>query len=211
MSLRDQLIKKGLVDKKRARTLDREAKRERKAKQSQREKKKVVERREQARREAELKAAAEARALARKEAELRREAAELPARVRQKIRANLIRARGPIPFHAVGPDGRTVHRLEVHERVAWKLRAGEAAIAALQWPERPPELVVISADAAGELRELDPSSICFLVTEVRGISAPELALPEPVEELDLRPRRATPDEVAAMRRVQGVRKASAGS
>lgn len=207
MSLRDQLIKKGLVDKKRARSLDREAKRERKAKQGQRERKKVVERREREQREAELQAAAEARALARREAELRREASELPARVRQKIRANLIRSRGPVPFHAVGPDGRTVHRLEVNERVAWKLRAGEAAIAALIWEDRPPELVVVSTDAARDLKEIAPESVCFLVTDTSGISASDLVLPEPLDDLDLRARRATPEEIAALRAAGGVRAA----
>jgi len=195
MSLRDQLLKKGLVDKKRAQQLDRQAKAERKQQQGQRERKSVLRAREQAEREAELQQTAQARALARKQAELAREQAERPARVRQKILANRIRGRGPVPFHVRGPDGRTVHRVEVHPRIAWKLRAGEAAVAALG-----EELVIINAQAARDLLEIDPSVVCFLNAEPSGISAPELALPESAAEFDLRARRATPEDIARLGR-----------
>jgi uncharacterized protein YaiL (DUF2058 family) len=198
MSLRDQLLKKGLVDKKRAQQIDREAKAERKANQGQRERKNVVQAREAADREAALKAAAEARAVARKQAELARDAAERPARVRQKILANRIRGRGPVPFHVPAPDARTVLRIDVHPNVAWKLRAGELAVAALGWPGPDLELVVINAEAALELRDIDPAVVCFLNTDTSGLAAPDLAFGEPVAQVDLRARRATHADIARL-------------
>jgi uncharacterized protein YaiL (DUF2058 family) len=189
MSLRDQLLKKGLVDKKRAQQIDREAKAERRAEQGQRERKRVVEQREAERARAEAEAAAHARALARKQAELAREDAERPARIRQKILANRIRGRGPVPFHVRAPDGRTLRRIEVHPNVAWKLRAGELGVAALGWPREEWEAVVVNAHAARELRALDPAIVCFLNEDTTGISAPDLAFGEPVAQPDLRARR----------------------
>lgn len=198
MSLRDQLIKKGLVDAKRARKLDRQAKEERKSKQGQRDKKRLAEARAREAREAAERAAVEERARARKQAELERERAELPARVRQKILANQIRSRGPVPFFVRGPQPERVARLSVDPRVAWKLRAGEAAVAVLRGADTAPELVVISADAARDLREIDPETVRFFVTDVEGIGAPDLAFGAPVDDPDLRARRATPDDIAAL-------------
>lgn len=210
MSLRDQLLKKGLVDKKRARNVERELKRERKQKQSQRQKKREVEaaraQEEQARQDAVVAVRQQARAAAR----AARDAVERESRLRHIALSNRIRSRGRVPFHHRATDGRRIHRLEVGERVAWKLRAGEAAIVALRYGEREPEYVVVHAGAAKALQEIDASVVVHLVTDTQGISAPDEAFLEPEWEISLRPRKATEEDVSALRAAGGVRDPDAG-
>ena len=191
MSLRDQLLAKGLVSKKRAKHIDRELKKDRKKKQSRRKKKKQAEREQQAAEEARLEAEKERRSAARRAAAEARELQETITRIRSLILGNRIRSRGRVPYwHRARRDGTELRRLEVHERVAWKLRAGELAIAALpRGLGEEPDYHVINAGAARELLEVAPDTIVTFVTDTAGISAPDERFLEPEWEISLRPHR----------------------
>lgn len=190
MSLRDQLLKAGLVDKKAVARANREAKEARRDDQGHRQRQK------QAQREAEARAAAEREARLREKAEARRareearEAAERSVRVLQIVRANAVRGRGTVPFHMIGADGRTVHRLMVSEPIAFKLRCGELAVAeAPAGGGRAAELVVVSLRGAQRLAEVAPEAVRFRVVDTRGISAPEEGFLRAEWEISLRPHR----------------------
>jgi polyhydroxyalkanoate synthesis regulator phasin len=114
MSLRDQLIAKGLASKKQARKANQEMKRKRKSDQGSRAQEKAL-RRE---REAEAKKEAEARAAARRERNLEQKATEERRRGQQIVSGNRVGANGPIPFHFRKVDGRTLGRISVHNRAA---------------------------------------------------------------------------------------------
>ena len=199
MSLRDQLLKKGLVSTKRARQIDRELKQQRKKKQGQRDKQRDV----LAREAAEAKAREEQLAAARRESRLAaaraRAALEREGRLRQIALSNQIRDRGKVVFHHRSVDGGRVIRREVHPRVAWMLRAGEAAIVAVRWGDRPVEYVVVNAGAADELAEIDASLVVFRVDDTAGISAPDEAFVDADWEPSLRARRATQADIERLR------------
>ena len=157
MSLRDQLLAKGLVSNKRAKNIDRELKQERKNKQSKRKKKKVAAREEQAAEEAAAKALREERQAMRRLAAKAQEELQRSTRIRSLILGNRIRARGRVPYWHKTLDGPELRRMELHERVAWKLRAGEAAIVGYRRsPIAEPEYFVVNAGTARELREVAP-------------------------------------------------------
>lgn len=199
MSLRDQLLKKGLVSKKRAKQIDRELKHDRKKKQGQRQKKREVE----AQRAAADKATAEARVAARRDARLAatqaQQALEREGTLRHIALSNQIRDRGRVVFHHRSVDGMSVIRRGVSDRVAWKLRAGEAAIVGVRWGDRPIEYVVVNARAAEQLAEIDPALVVFHVTDTTGISAPDEAFVAGDWEPSLVPRRATPEDIERLR------------
>jgi uncharacterized protein YaiL (DUF2058 family) len=210
VSLRDQLLAKGLVSNKRAKQLDRESKQKRKNDQGHRQKARAVEAAAAAAAQAEQDALRQTRDEARRVATLTRKAQELQGRARQLALGNQIRSRGPVRYHFRDLDGRTVRFVELHPRVAWKLRAGEAAIVAVRWSDREPDYTVVNAGAARELQDLDPSLICSFVTDTHGISAPDEAFVEPDWPVSLAPHRAMADEVQAMREVDGVRRPGSG-
>ncbi len=162
MSLRDQLLKAGLVDKKKVREVERDLKKRRKKSQARRKKKKV--------REAEAAAAREAaarEAAARKAEERRRAEAERAERERRRLVRNLLvtwrvpMREGPVPFFHRSPDGRHALRLRLPESVAWDLRRGLLAVA---WdgpsPERA-EVLLVTRHAALRLREAAPDRVLF--------------------------------------------------
>lgn len=165
MSLRDQLLKAGLVDKKKHRQVNRELKKKRKKKQSKRDKKAVVEAREaeaqRIAREAEI-----ARRLERKQQlEAEREEGERRRRVRNLLRAYQVRPkRGPVPFFHLTPDRGHAHRMWVPESWAWDLRKGALAIAWLTDGDDP-DYVVLPRAAAERVREHAPERILFFNDE----------------------------------------------
>lgn len=190
MSLRDQLLAKGVVSKKKAREVNRELRQERKQKQGQRRKKNVVAREEQAAVKAAMQAELDARRAARqaRDAEKATRAREL--QLRQLVAGNIVRGGGPVPFHF--REGSRVGRMQVSDRIAWKLRAGELGICRLVSPWGEPEEVIVRARAAQRLLELGASDrVLFFQPDPSGISAPELMLPQPPGEPDLRAHRAT--------------------
>jgi hypothetical protein len=209
VSLRDQLLKKGLVDDKRAKQIDRELKEQRKKEQGDRRRQSELRAEQEAARKAEDEARLQARLAARRQAEAEREAATRTFRVRQIALAGQIRARGKQAFHHKARDGRTVLSMDVSERAAWALRAGQAAIAGIEDREGVRYLLV-SAETAARLSEVDPAAVVFLVTDTHGISSPDHAFLQPDWEVGLHAHRASEAEIAALRAEGGVRPAEGG-
>lgn len=193
MSLRDQLLAKGLVSKKQARKVDRELKEARLSEQASRKSKSEVAAEEAARRAAE-EAQVVARRLAERAArEAETSAAERELRVRNLVTGNRLRpGRGQLFWHR-SFDGRQALRIEVSTGMAFELRSGEAGIAALvrSWEGADLEYVVISRKAALALAEVAPEHLVFFVADATGISEPDHAFLERRWEATLKPRRAT--------------------
>jgi len=194
MSLRDQLLKAGLVSKKDVRRAGQEKRKERKKHQGERKKKSELRAEEAAQRRAEEKAALEERLQARQEREVVREEVERAQRIRQIVLGNRMGGRGPVPFHHKGRDGRTLHRLEVTERLAWSLRCGKLAVAALPEPDGTASYHVVTTRAADKLAEFAPELVVFRVIDTTGISAPEERFLSREWETSLVPHRVEEDE-----------------
>jgi len=193
VSLRDQLLAKGLVSKKRAKHIERELKQQRKKKQSRRKKKKQVEREQQVRAEAEAQREREQRQAVRRAAAKAQEELQRSTRIRSLILGNRIRSRGRVPYWHKTLDSAELHRMEVSEGVAWALRAGEAAIVAhIRGLGAEPEYLVVNAGTARELLELAPERVVTFVRDTKGISAPDERFLEADWEISLVPRRAVP-------------------
>lgn len=191
MSLRDQLVAKGLASKKDAQRVERGLKEDRKQKQGARERRSVEEARADAEREAAFKAEVEARALARKEAERARDAAEHELRVRRMILDTRVRGKGKQAYWHRRLDSPVLARASVSPRVASMLRQGEVAIVAVppRFTGEAPEYVLVPARTARRLLELEPRLVMAFTEDPRGISAPEEAFLEPDWEISLRPHR----------------------
>lgn len=160
MNLRDQLLKAGLVDKKRAEQAAREKRQEEKKALSQQEDRDTRERREAAAREA-GRAAKEAEVVAHRREADAREARELAERrPRQILRAKRIRFRpGPQPFWHRAPDGVQVWRLDLPEHLALDLRWGRVAVA---WcDDAHPEVVLVDQETAQRIEQLRPELVLF--------------------------------------------------
>lgn len=188
MSLRDQLLQKGLVSKKRAQQAKRELKKARKQQQGARQKKKVVEQETAANKQAREAAELEARRARRLERDEAKGQVERALRIRNLVWGNRIHVRGKQPFWHHTLDGTQLVRMNVSLRAAEQLRKGELAIAAFDHGNRV-EYVVVKGDAARTLRELGASSVVFLVDDVKGILAPEEQFLQRDWETDLRPHR----------------------
>lgn len=187
-SLRDQLLAKGLASKKDARRVERELKDQRKHDQGHKKRARELEAEQEAGRRAAEAEAQRQRLEERRRREAEREAREQAQRIRQIVAGNAIRSRGPFRIHFRKLDGRTLGRMEVSERVAWALRAGDAAIAGLA-DEREEDYVVISARGAERLSEIAPASVVFWTRDTAGLSAPEECLWKPEWEISLAPHR----------------------
>lgn len=189
MSLRDQLLKAGLANKKDARRVDLEKKQKQKAEQGQREKARVLAEK-QAREAAEQAEQAEReRLLTRKQREQERSEVERALQIRQIITANRMGARGTTRFYFKDLDGKRVHRLMLPEAIAFKLRCGMLAIAALPGPE--PTYHIVNKRAADRLADLAPELLVFRVLDTKGISRPEEDFLHQQWEPSLRPHRVT--------------------
>ncbi len=175
MSLRDQLLAKGLVSKKRAKQIDRELKSARKQKQSSRKKKKVLEREARALEDEQRAAVSEQRRRSRQAARAANEEAQRITQIRSLILSNRVSGRGPVPyFHRTVQQGRLA-KMQVSPQIAWKLRAGEAAIVALRRGQlgEDVEYFVVHAPAARKLLELSPGHVMTFVQDTTGISGPD--------------------------------------
>jgi uncharacterized protein YaiL (DUF2058 family) len=191
VSLRDQLVAKGLASKKDAQRVERGLKEDRKQKQGARERKSVEEARAEAERQAALRAEVEARARARTEAERARDAVERDLRIRRMILDTRVRAKGKQAYWHRRLDSPVLARAAVSPRVASMLRQGELAIVALppRFATQEPEYVLVPARTARRLLELEPRLVLAFTQDPRGISAPEEAFLEPDWEISLRPHR----------------------
>jgi uncharacterized protein YaiL (DUF2058 family) len=198
VSLRDQLLAKGVVSKKDAKRVDRELKQERRAEQGARNSKAELEAEERARREAEEQARFEARRRERLEIEARKEAAEKELRVRNLLTANQLRPGHGQPFWHSELGGSRLLRMDVSSGTAYQLRCGEAAIAAHQRPGWL-EYVVISRKAASKLLEIAPERLVFFVQDTSGISEPDLAFLARRWDTSLLPHRATERDLERFR------------
>lgn len=160
MNLRDQLLKAGLADKKRADEIARQKKKEERVAAGHAEDKATRERREAEAKESERRER-EAAAIAHRMAARAREEAEITLeRPRQILRAKCIRIRpGPQRFWHKAPGGKEIWRLDLPEFVALDLRLGKLAIA---WcDDRSPEVLIIDRETAVRIAELRPELILF--------------------------------------------------
>ena len=189
MSLRDELLKAGLVSKKDVRRANRDKKKTRKQEQGSRRRKRAEQAEAEAARQAALEAERQERLACRQELDEAREEHERVNRIRQTILGNRLGAKGHTPFWVRSPDGRHLHRMSVTDRIAFDLRCGHAAVAVLLEPDREPEYYVISRRAALKLEEIAPEQVVFLVTDTAGLSHPEEQFLQQEWEPSLRPHR----------------------
>lgn len=161
MSLRDQLLKSGLVSKKKAREVERELKRARKKEQGKRDSKgelRVLAR--------EAKRAEKAAARAKKRAETRarqaeRDAVEAKRTVRNLLMHYQVRWRpGPQFVWHRTPHPTQLHRLALPESLAMDLVNGGLAVA---WvgTQTDPDFVLVPAAVAARVAKHDPGRVLF--------------------------------------------------
>lgn len=192
MSLRDQLLAKGLVSKKKARKSDQDKRKQRKKDQGNQKRKHVLVAEEAASKKA-ARQEREARRLAeRAKREAQRAAYERVLRIRQILGANQVRVGGPLPFFYLGLDGRTVHRLQVSEAQARALRNGDLAIAAHAMSGRVTVAVLVRR-AAEKLQHVAPEVLVHFHPDSTGVSSPDLAVTARSWEPDLRAHRYNDD------------------
>ena len=176
MSLRDELLKAGLVGKKKHRAVNRELKQKRKRRQSQRERKSAV----RAREEAQAQATRDAE-VARRTEDRQRHAAAEHAKERRRLITNLLRGYavplrpGPVPFFHRTPTPPLLHRLKLAGSVAWDLRRGTLAIAWLGHPPDDVDYILLKAMAARRIQQHDPDRVVFFVNEPGDPSDPSEA------------------------------------
>lgn len=165
MSLRDQLLKKGLASKKDARRVERDLKQARKSKQGNKQRKSAEQRQAEAARKAAAEAKRARRLADRKEREAARDRYEHALRVRNLLLGHRLKNSGTHPFHFKARDGRRVLRMLVHPRIAAELAKGSLAIAWLNQGNRD-EYLLISAQGAEKLEAIGASDV--LVHRARG-------------------------------------------
>lgn len=158
MSLRDQLLKAGVVGKKDIRKANQQAKKRRKQKQGSKERRHQVEAREKARAQAEREAQLEERRANREAADRARDAFEHALQIRNTLMGNQIKNRGDFPFHFKGPDGRKVLQIKVQRKVAEEIAKGAIAIAGLDLGNRV-QPILIGAAGAQKLVELGAEGV----------------------------------------------------
>lgn len=161
MSLRDSLLKAGVVSQKDVRRVNQQKQAERHKAKGQRESREEMERRaaEEAKRAKEAREAEiiEARRARAREAEL----LELRRRVSHLLRDYQLRTRGGNqPFWHRAADGRHLHKMYVGERMAWDLRDGRVAIAWTGDPQDPVYLL-LPASVVPRVLEIDPARVLF--------------------------------------------------
>ncbi len=187
MSLRDQLLKSGLVSKKDKVRAERELKESRKKKQGKRRKKKHVEREKKAAAEAKKAAEQERLLEERRQREAVRDRYEEALRVRNLILGHRVKGGGPHPFFVRGRKSATLHRMSLSPGVIRQIARGTLAVALLDLGTRE-EPMVVTARAAEQIAELNPGVLAHHYDS--GSDAPEDALAERDWEPDLRAHRA---------------------
>ncbi len=196
MSLRDQLLAKGLASKKDVQRVERQLKHERREAQGSRRSQSEVEAERQAAARAEAEAKAEALRQQRRQAEAHRLAVERELRARDLVAANQVRRGAGQPWWYRRADG-TIGRTEVSSGVAHQLRCGELALAELARASGT-EVVALRREAALRLLDVAPERLLVFVRDTAGISDPSERFLERSEP-SLRPRRATPADLEGLR------------
>lgn len=195
MSLRDQLVAKGLASKKDARRVERELKDQRRAEQGSRQAKSATEAEQRARAKAEAEARHAEKLAERRAIEARREAAERALRVKNLLDGNRLRPGSGQPFWHRSLDGRHLLRMDVSSGTAWQLRSGEAAIAGIERHGNHVEYVVVPRKTALVLREFAPEHLVFHNDDTEGLSAPDLDFLRRQWEPSLAARRARAEDL----------------
>jgi uncharacterized protein YaiL (DUF2058 family) len=172
MSLRDQLMKAGLVDKKQVAKTNRQLKKKRRREQASRERQTVIDVRASEESKKRIQSRKEERRQRRKQADENREQANLA-----RLVGNLIRSYGrSIPegrqlfFHRL-PLGPRLGRLKIPLEVALDLRSGRTAIA---WSgsEDDPQLLLIPRATAHRILGHEPGRVLFFNLEPPEASDP---------------------------------------
>ncbi len=162
MSLRDQLLKAGLTDKKKVRRANRDLKKARKKDQGAREAAAVVRQREQAARKAAAQALAEKARAERAAALAAREAAEKRRLVKRLLRTWALPERsGTQLFFHRAADGRGIVRCMFPESIVYDLRRGRLAVAWAGLHPAEPDIVLVRHEAARRVAELEPGRLLF--------------------------------------------------
>lgn len=196
MSLRDAMLKAGVVDKKKVRDTERALKESRRQEQGHREARALVEAREAAllaaEREEDQRRQREERA--RRESE--QAAAEGALRVRHLLRHHRLRVgSGMVRFHHRAADGPTLVAWDLPRFVAEGLRDGRLAVAALREPGGVAYALIV-AEVALKVQAIRPEDLVFFNVTPPGSDPAEALLPP----------RTTPDPeatVAELRRRLG--------
>ena len=180
VSLRDQLLKAGIVDKKKVQQAERDQKQARRLQQGHREKQAEREARAEAEQAARLEAERQQRQDERRAREQAREAAERLRQVDNLLRHHALPAPrgGTQRFWYRSPDGRQALRLTLPERLAVELRAGRLALA---WHGSPasPTVILIPRDTALRVERLLPERLLFFNLQAPPPDDPSLALADP--------------------------------
>jgi len=159
MSLRDQLLKAGIADKKKVREANQSLKRKRRKKQGKKQSHKEISRivqSEQAERQ-------EERRSQRKSNVEKNTRQETERRVTQLLSHHQIRPKpGPQTFRYRSPDAKTIGELRLAVGLAKDLRDGKLAIAWLGDTPSKAQIVLIPRDAAQIIIELEPPRILLL-------------------------------------------------
>jgi len=172
MSLRDQLVAKGLVSNKRKRDVERQLKKDRKRKQGNKRKQREVQAEAQARQAAEDAARRDAAAQAKAVSAAEREAHEHTHRVRQIVLGNRLGGRGRVRFfHRVGDTGR-IRRMELKEPMVRDLRMGRSAIVGFFDDAGEPVAHVVPRKAAEKLVDVEPAAIWHWVRDGGALQDP---------------------------------------
>lgn len=190
MSLRDQLLQKGLASKKDVRRVEQDLERERRALEGNQRRKSLIEAEQAEKVAREAAAATAARRAARTAYEAAREQSERALQIRNLVASNAVRIGGPVRFFHRLPGSGRIGAVQIGLPLANQLRSGELAIAAL--PDASGfEVRVVRRAAAERLAELAPHLVVFWNRDPTGILAPDQQLLERTWESALGPHRAT--------------------
>jgi uncharacterized protein YaiL (DUF2058 family) len=162
MSLRDQLMKAGVVSRKQKQAAERELKRKRKQQQAQRASKRDLERQEREELERKHAEAIQAKLAQRRESRASQEAGARRLRANQIVEHHALRAApGPQRFWHHTPGGVLLNRLDLPRKLATELRLGRLAVV---WSESfgEPSYRVVTRDVALRLRSILPERVLFL-------------------------------------------------
>lgn len=190
VSLRDQLMQKGLASKKDVRRVEQELDRERRGRDGNKRTKAVDEASraaEAAREDAER---AEAKRAARTAYAVARERTERALQIRNLIASNTVRAAGPVPFCHRVPDAARIGTVHVSLPLAIQLRRGDLAIVALPSPGGF-AVRVVRRGAAERLVEIAPQLVVFWNADPAGTLARDQQPLVKDWESSLGPHRAT--------------------
>jgi len=181
MSLRDQLLKAGVVSRKQKQAAERDLKRKRKKKQAQRSSKKDQDRAARKQAEQQRQAAIDEKHERRRAAERAQEASARRLRANQLVEHHAMRSKpGPQPFWHPTPGGVILHRLDLPRSLAEQLRSGKLAVV---WSESfgDPSYRVVARDVAERLRGVLAERVLFFNETPPDPSDPAEMLLEPRE------------------------------